>query len=470
MSGYHFAEAFQSLTPLFPPTPHYLTTIICLFSSLSLPLSLSFPSSQVEDSSFTNCQGGGNGGGLSVKGHSAVLSNLDFSSCTAQGNGGGLAIDTTDNNSLSAVRAPVSDITVTGCVATNGGGIALLGPGWVTLKNVALNDNTATVSGGGLYFGSAVEDVTLDGTHEITGNEAGASGGGWFVGTEQPYFITYVSAIENIRTIRGNDANAGAANIACPENIGGTGCPECTKCNDGVCAVTGNPIRNQFTAPEDIESDQDQICICYRYATANEDGTCTCPDDIAASHSDLECPGASAPCDEDNVNLLGLCLPPPVVGITGAVAGTLIGAGVFVYRRRASDGDANGEETTALATARHSPSRERSGSRPRPSAKKTPPAPPTSGAVRRNSGQRRNSGHRQGSPTKQPRQSSPTKQPRRSSPMKGKARNDAGMSGISGISGISLDTNASVNTQASAVAPRLRRANDGTVLPGNDFS
>ena len=128
-------------------------------------------------SSFTGCVSAASGGALHVTGGGALsVTSTDFVDTTAGANGGAVSVGSQSECTLTNVRVVnasafagcggaaffdssstlvLSDVTVTGCSAANGGGVCSSGFLALTMATVALSDNTATTRGGSLFLSAS---------------------------------------------------------------------------------------------------------------------------------------------------------------------------------------------------------------------------------------------------------------------------------------------------------------------------
>ena len=115
------------------------------------------------------------GGGLFVNNSAVNLSNLIITGNTAgsvDSEGGGMDL-------WSARTTTIDSVDVSNNTAHGGGGIAVTNQDWpMTIRNSKFNNNTASHSGGGMYFRSNIENlVTIEGC-QINDNKATTGDGG----------------------------------------------------------------------------------------------------------------------------------------------------------------------------------------------------------------------------------------------------------------------------------------------------
>ncbi|MEA3439956.1 MAG: hypothetical protein U9R58_06710 [Chloroflexota bacterium] len=115
------------------------------------------------------------GGGLFVNNSTVNLSNLTITGNTAgsvDSEGGGMYL-------WSARTTTIDSVDVSNNTAHGGGGIAVTNQDWpMTIRNSKFNNNTASHSGGGMYFRSNIENlVTIEGC-QINDNKATDGDGG----------------------------------------------------------------------------------------------------------------------------------------------------------------------------------------------------------------------------------------------------------------------------------------------------
>ena len=145
-------------------------------------------------------QADGNGGGAAFSGiTAATLKSADFLGNKAVGNGGGIYANGTGNLTVSA------NSTLSGNEAVNGGGIALVDSTCeFKLQNISVTGNTATGDGGGLYA-SNVTNLTVNIASGVTlfkENQA-KNGGGMAFTDNTKATLTSNTIQENTATVSG---------------------------------------------------------------------------------------------------------------------------------------------------------------------------------------------------------------------------------------------------------------------------
>ncbi len=134
-----------------------------------------------EDSSFTSNVAGANGGGIRLTGvlgeNGCRLLRCELLDNHAAEAGGGLRTDEVDT------KVTIVDGIVGENVAEVGGGINSFDTRQLTLQNVAVYNNHATLFGGGLYdegYGGGLQETVIN-ESTVSGNTAGAVGGGIYL-------------------------------------------------------------------------------------------------------------------------------------------------------------------------------------------------------------------------------------------------------------------------------------------------
>ena len=180
----------------------------------SVPLTVN--SCTIENNTAAN----GNGGGIWTSAGPVTIGKADgdengtvIRSCTAK-SGGGIYHDKNSSNA----SLTLTDATVSGCRATNGGGGGIRTNGWaVTLTGATVSNNNATSDGGGLVYYGANDDnrsLTVNGS-TIEGNTSGGNGGGIYttvktVAVNSPYTVTVgEETVNKAASVSNNTASNG---------------------------------------------------------------------------------------------------------------------------------------------------------------------------------------------------------------------------------------------------------------------
>jgi predicted outer membrane repeat protein len=159
---------------------------------------------RISGSRVSDNRTGGHGGGLFAQnGIALTISGSTFSGNQAADSGGGLACPFGDGASR-------VDLTVTGSVFANNsagfsvGAILALSSGQISISSSVVTGNTTTGNGGGIYAESTatVNGVLLKNV-TVSGNSAGALGGGLVILSSPDFHITGGSFMGNRATYGG---------------------------------------------------------------------------------------------------------------------------------------------------------------------------------------------------------------------------------------------------------------------------
>lgn len=148
-----------------------------------------------------------NGGALVDWGESLTLDDVTVTGNTASVRGGGIEVLSPDTPGTFTVT--IRDSVISGNTTTNGGGLSLYldeegSTGLVVIQDTVISGNNASESGAGIHIPLLHGQVRVE-TSTITGNDAGGTGGGIGIGT------LYDGSALEVRgtTISGNTADQG---------------------------------------------------------------------------------------------------------------------------------------------------------------------------------------------------------------------------------------------------------------------
>jgi hypothetical protein len=229
------------------------------------------------------------GQSLTVQGSEFVDNRAGCNGATTSASGGGLevGIDGSAANTVSATVL-IQDSRIAGNWAVrSGGGLRLLTPGSITLKNVVVSGNSATGAGGGLFvaYGTGVPmpSVLVD-SSEISSNYAGNSGvGGGGVSVYNDLATAQTPATRMVLVIRDSSISGNKSRNGPAGGISVYGNAALTVQNS---TVANNTTAEQSTAPPSMAGGIfRQIGVQAGTATPNLEGTVTIQSSILSGNS-----------------------------------------------------------------------------------------------------------------------------------------------------------------------------------------
>jgi len=152
---------------------------------------------------ITNNAASDDGGGLWMDGFDFRfdIQNSTITGNTAQSKGGGVYVEDTNIN---AVPNLIRNTVISGNTAARGGGIYLYDPdSQITIDQVTISDNEASVSGGGMTLQDTDAGDFIITNSTFSGNQAPVGGGAYFYQPDTPLLISNT-------TVSGNQGTTGA--------------------------------------------------------------------------------------------------------------------------------------------------------------------------------------------------------------------------------------------------------------------